>query len=68
MQFQKLSQEILECGQSLNVSFLKTYCTHYIVLYSILPYVNYGVLIWGNTCKICLDKKTPEMGYHNAIK
>ena len=31
------------------------------ILYSlyctlILPYINYGVLIWGNTCKIYLDK------------
>ena len=31
------------------------------VLYSlyctlILPYINYGVLIWGNTCKTYLDK------------
>ena len=31
------------------------------VLYSfywtlILPYINYGILIWGNTCKIYLDK------------
>ena len=26
------------------------YCTF------ILPYVNYGILIWGNTCKVYLDK------------
>ena len=31
------------------------------ILYSlyctlILPYINYGVLIWGNTCKTYLDK------------
>ena len=26
------------------------YCTF------ILPYINYGILIWGNTCKIYLDK------------
>ena len=26
------------------------YCT------LILPYVNYGILIWGNTCKSYLDK------------
>ena len=26
------------------------YCT------LILPYINYGVLIWGNTCKTYLDK------------
>ena len=39
------------------------------ILYSlyctlILPYINYGVLIWGNTCKMYLDKifKTPENG------
>ena len=28
----------------------KTYCT------LILPYINYGVLIWGNTCKTYSDK------------
>ena len=26
------------------------YCTF------ILPYINYGILIWGNTCKVYLDK------------
>ena len=28
------------------------YCTF------ILPYLNYGILIWGNTCKLYLDKLT----------
>ena len=28
------------------------YCTF------ILPYINYGILIWGNTCKVYLDKLT----------
>ena len=31
------------------------------ILYSlyctlVLPYIKYGILIWGNTCKTCLDK------------
>ena len=30
--------------------FYSLYCT------LILPYINYGVLIWGNTCKTYLDK------------
>ncbi len=39
---------------------LKHYVPEYI-LYSlyctlILPYINYGILIWGNTCKTYLDK------------
>ena len=32
MHFQRLSQEILECWQSLNILYLKTYYIHYIVL------------------------------------
>ena len=32
-----------------NISY-SLYCT------LILPYINYGVLIWGNTCKTYLDK------------
>ena len=28
----------------------------YSLLYIYFPYINYGVLIWGNTCKIYLDK------------
>ena len=52
MQFQKLLQQILECRQSLNKPEN--------ILYSlncdlILPYLSY-FLIWGNTCKIYLDK------------
>ena len=30
--------------------FYSLYCTF------ILPYINYGILIWGNTCKVYLDK------------
>ena len=48
---------------SRNIGVL-TQLKHFIpvnILYSlyctlILPYINYGVLIWGNTCKIYLDK------------
>ena len=37
------------------------YCT------LVLPYLNYGILIWGNTYKSYLDKsvKTSKMGYQN---
>ena len=48
---------------SRNIGML-TKLKHFIpenILYSlyctlILPYINYGVIIWGNTCKIYLDK------------
>ena len=33
-----------------NQAHEELYCT------LILPYINYGVLIWDNTCKIYLDK------------
>ena len=41
------------------LSKLKHYVPEYI-LYSlyctiVLPYINYGILIWGNTYKVCLD-------------
>ena len=26
-------------------------------LHVVLPYMNYGILIWGNTCKPYLDEK-----------
>ena len=48
---------------SRNVGML-TKMKHYVpgyILYSlyctlVLPYINYGILIWGNTCKTYLDK------------
>ena len=48
---------------SRNIGML-TKMKHYVpgyILYSlyctlVLPYINYGILIWGNTCKTYLDK------------
>ena len=57
MQFQKLSQEILECWHLTKLKHFVPENTLYSLHCTlILPYINYSVLIWGNTSKINLDK------------
>ena len=36
----------------------------------VLPYINYGILIWGQACKTYLEKNlwTSEMGFKNNIE
>ena len=55
MQFQKLSQENIGVLTKLK-HFVPENILHSLYCSLILPYINYGVLIWGNTCKIYLDK------------
>ena len=54
MQFQKLSQEILECWQSFNISSLKH--NVFTILYFNFTLYKLRYLNMGSTCKIYLDK------------
>ncbi len=42
--------------------------THHCTM--VLPYLNYGILVWGNTYKTYLNKlvKLQKLGYFNSIK
>ena len=36
--------------------YVPEYILHSLYCTLVLPYINYGILIWGNTCKTYLDK------------